>query len=211
MQRPERCVKTITSFFPRRTVADFLAEALAGRIARGDAIPDPSRLKRGQYPVSVPLYRHPSWRFTWQCERADFETRIWQDDSALARQLCGGCWIQSTIPSPRGFRLRWRRSARESWSASMTPRSSHRSASISSLRRQLKGTPGATTKDMRGRTHSQALLFKGIHGPALRFKSCFVAPFATPNVALRLRCNESPCMPVGWLRAGRSVVWVPIR
>jgi antitoxin HicB len=36
-----------------------LAEALAGRIARGDAIPDPSRLKRGQYPVSVPLYLAP--------------------------------------------------------------------------------------------------------------------------------------------------------
>ena len=39
--------------------ADCLAEALAGRIARGDAIPAPSRLKRGQYPVSVPLYLAP--------------------------------------------------------------------------------------------------------------------------------------------------------
>ena len=38
---------------------DCLAEALAGRIARGDAIPDPSKLKRGQYPVSVPLYLAP--------------------------------------------------------------------------------------------------------------------------------------------------------
>ena len=35
--------------------ADCLAEALAGRIARGDLIPAPSRLKRGQYPVTVPL------------------------------------------------------------------------------------------------------------------------------------------------------------
>jgi len=36
--------------------ADCLAEALAGRIARGDEIPAPSKLKRGQYQVSVPLY-----------------------------------------------------------------------------------------------------------------------------------------------------------
>ena len=39
--------------------ADCLAEALAGRIRRGDAIPDPSRLKRGQHLVSVPLYLAP--------------------------------------------------------------------------------------------------------------------------------------------------------
>ena len=39
--------------------ADCLAEALAGRIARGDGIPAPSKLKRGQHPVSVPLYLAP--------------------------------------------------------------------------------------------------------------------------------------------------------
>jgi antitoxin HicB len=39
--------------------ADCLAEALAGRIARGDGIPVPSRLKRGQRPVNVPLYLAP--------------------------------------------------------------------------------------------------------------------------------------------------------
>src|ERR1039457_4297687 len=39
--------------------ADCLAEALAGRIARGDGIPVPSKLKRGQYPVGVPLYLAP--------------------------------------------------------------------------------------------------------------------------------------------------------
>jgi antitoxin HicB len=43
----------------QQQATDCLAEALAGRIARGDAIPDPSRLKRGQYPVSVPLYLAP--------------------------------------------------------------------------------------------------------------------------------------------------------
>jgi antitoxin HicB len=37
---------------------DRLAEAIAGRITRGD-IPVPSKLKRGQHPVSVPLYLAP--------------------------------------------------------------------------------------------------------------------------------------------------------
>jgi antitoxin HicB len=39
--------------------ADCLAEAIAGRIVRGDAIPAPSRLKRGQYPIGVPLCLAP--------------------------------------------------------------------------------------------------------------------------------------------------------
>ena len=43
----------------RELAADCLAEALAGRIARGGAIPAPSKLRRGQHPVSVPLYLAP--------------------------------------------------------------------------------------------------------------------------------------------------------
>ena len=43
----------------REQAADCLAEALAGRIVRGDLIPVPSKLKRGQYSVSVPLYLAP--------------------------------------------------------------------------------------------------------------------------------------------------------
>ena len=43
----------------REQAADCLAEALAGRIARGDDIPTPSRLKRSQFAVSVPLYLAP--------------------------------------------------------------------------------------------------------------------------------------------------------
>ncbi|HME06838.1 MAG TPA: hypothetical protein VKG25_07300 [Bryobacteraceae bacterium] len=39
--------------------ADCLAEALAGRIRRGDSIPAPSRLKRGQHSIGVPLYLAP--------------------------------------------------------------------------------------------------------------------------------------------------------
>jgi len=39
--------------------ADCLAEAIAGRIARGDEIPAPSKPKRGQHLISVPLYMAP--------------------------------------------------------------------------------------------------------------------------------------------------------
>src|SRR5579863_5493758 len=38
---------------------DCLAEAIAGRIARGDEIPPPSKRKHGQYLISVPLYLAP--------------------------------------------------------------------------------------------------------------------------------------------------------
>jgi antitoxin HicB len=39
--------------------ADCLAEAIAGRIARGDDIPPPSKPKRGQHLINVPLYLAP--------------------------------------------------------------------------------------------------------------------------------------------------------
>ena len=39
--------------------ADCLAEAVAGRIRRGDEIPAPSVLKRGQRLIGVPLYLAP--------------------------------------------------------------------------------------------------------------------------------------------------------
>ena len=39
--------------------ADCLAESLAGRIRRGDPIPVPSKLKRGQHSIGVPLYLAP--------------------------------------------------------------------------------------------------------------------------------------------------------
>ena len=43
----------------RVQASDCLAEAIAGRIARGDVIPAPSRPKRGQYFIAVPLYLAP--------------------------------------------------------------------------------------------------------------------------------------------------------
>ena len=39
--------------------ADCLAEAIAGRIRRGDNIPAPSDIKRGQRAIGVPLYLAP--------------------------------------------------------------------------------------------------------------------------------------------------------
>jgi antitoxin HicB len=39
--------------------ADCLGEAIAGRIARGDEIPPPSKAKRRQHLISVPLYLAP--------------------------------------------------------------------------------------------------------------------------------------------------------
>ena len=41
--------------------ADCLAEAIAGRIARGDEIPKPSRLRKGQHAIGVPLYLAPKF------------------------------------------------------------------------------------------------------------------------------------------------------
>jgi antitoxin HicB len=43
----------------RQQAADCLAEALAGRIRRGEPIPKPSKTKRGQHEISVPLYLAP--------------------------------------------------------------------------------------------------------------------------------------------------------
>jgi antitoxin HicB len=43
----------------REQAVDCLAEALAGRIKRGDEIPRPGKPKRGQYSISVPLYLAP--------------------------------------------------------------------------------------------------------------------------------------------------------
>jgi antitoxin HicB len=43
----------------RAQAADCLAEAIAGRIARGDEIPQPSKARRGQHLISVPLYLAP--------------------------------------------------------------------------------------------------------------------------------------------------------
>lgn len=39
--------------------ADCLAEAIAGRIVRGDPIPNPSDIRRGQRAINVPLYLAP--------------------------------------------------------------------------------------------------------------------------------------------------------
>ena len=61
--------------------ADCLAEAIAGRIRRGDAIPDPSKVKRGQHLVSVPLYLAPKLALYLAMREAGLK------NTALAKRL----------------------------------------------------------------------------------------------------------------------------
>ncbi len=61
--------------------ADCLAEAIAGRIARGDEIPSPSIRKRGQHDISVPLYLAPKMALYLALRKR----RI--SNTGLARQL----------------------------------------------------------------------------------------------------------------------------
>jgi len=44
----------------RAQATDCLAEAITGRIRRGDNIPQPSNPKRGQYLIGLPLYLAPT-------------------------------------------------------------------------------------------------------------------------------------------------------
>ncbi len=62
--------------------ADCLAEALAGRIARGDEIPEPSQLKRGQRLIGVPVYLAPKLALYLAMRQRRMT------NTALARRLC---------------------------------------------------------------------------------------------------------------------------
>jgi antitoxin HicB len=66
----------------QKQAVDCLAEALAGRITRGDAIPDPSKIKRGQYPVSVPLYLAPKLALYLAMKESGLR------NTDLAKRLC---------------------------------------------------------------------------------------------------------------------------
>jgi antitoxin HicB len=66
----------------REQAADCLAEALAGRIRRGDAIPKPSKPKRGQYSVSVPLYLAPKLALYLAMRESGLGTPNWPVASA---------------------------------------------------------------------------------------------------------------------------------
>lgn len=58
---------------------DCLAEAVAGRIARRNEIPSPSRAKRGQHLISVPLYLAPKLAlYLAMCERRMANTELAQ-------------------------------------------------------------------------------------------------------------------------------------
>jgi antitoxin HicB len=55
--------------------ADCLAEAIAGRIARADEIPPPSKPKRGQHVISVPLYLAPKLALYLTVRERQHETK----------------------------------------------------------------------------------------------------------------------------------------
>ncbi len=72
--------------------ADCLAEALAGRIARGDAIPRPSKFKRGQHAITVPLYLAPKLALYLTMREAglnntDVAKRIGVSETVVRRML----------------------------------------------------------------------------------------------------------------------------
>ena len=70
--------------------ADGLAEAIAGRIARGDEIPKPSRLRKRQHAVGVPLYLAPKFAlYLAMRENGMTQTRLGQM-LGLVRLSCGG-------------------------------------------------------------------------------------------------------------------------
>jgi antitoxin HicB len=72
--------------------ADCLAEAISGRIARGDTIPRPSRPKRGQRLITVPLYLAPKLAlYLAMHERrvpnADLAKRLGVSETVVRRML----------------------------------------------------------------------------------------------------------------------------
>jgi antitoxin HicB len=75
--------------------ADCLAEALAGRIARGDSIPKPSRVKRGQFAIGVPLPLAPKLALYLAMRERGLT------NSALARQLSVSETVVRRMLNPR--------------------------------------------------------------------------------------------------------------
>ena len=62
--------------------ADCLAEAIAGRIARGDEIPRPSRLSEASISSVSRSTLRRSWRYTLPCVNAAYQIPSWQGASA---------------------------------------------------------------------------------------------------------------------------------
>ncbi len=62
--------------------ADCLAEAIAGRIARADPIPAPSKAKRGQRLISVRSIGRQSWPYTLPSGNAAYRTPSLRGGSA---------------------------------------------------------------------------------------------------------------------------------
>ncbi len=88
--------------------ADCLAEAIAGRIARGDEIPRPSKPKRGQHLINVPLYLARKLALYLAMRERGLRIPTWHDVSACVKRWSAGCSTQSTRQKARRFRQRYR-------------------------------------------------------------------------------------------------------
>src|SRR5580700_1015262 len=91
--------------------SDCLAEAIAGRIARGDEIPPPSKAKRGQHLISVPLYLAPKLAlYLAMRERripnTELSKRLGVSETVVRRML-----NPKHHTKPERIRPRWPRSA----------------------------------------------------------------------------------------------------
>ena len=91
--------------------ADCLAEAIAGRIARGNEIPPPSKAKRGQHLISVPLYLAPKLAlYLAMRERripnTELSKRLGVSETVVRRML-----NPKHHTKPERIRPRWPRSA----------------------------------------------------------------------------------------------------
>ena len=79
----------------RVQAADCLAEAIAGRIKRGDEIPLPSKPKRGQHLIGVPLYLAPKLALYLGMRELGIR------NTELARRLGVSETVVRRMPDPR--------------------------------------------------------------------------------------------------------------
>jgi len=102
--------------------ADCLAEAIAGRIVRGDGIPVPSKLKRGQYASAFRSTWREACPLSGHARGRNAKNGVGQalgvSETVVRRML-----DPKHNTKPIGFRPHWQRSASGSLSDSRTRRS----------------------------------------------------------------------------------------
>jgi antitoxin HicB len=95
--------------------ADCLAEVIAGRIARAEEIPRPSKAERGQHPIGVPLYLAPKLALylamrEQRMPNTELARRLGVSETVVRRML-----NPKHNPSRKRFKLLWPNSASALW------------------------------------------------------------------------------------------------